>query len=123
MYTHTPFSETLACVDGVAKKSSPILMGGALGLAFEVVNGSGVPFSDFKVEAQDHDDGEWYTYATGADAVGGNVLFVSATTPDILAAGDKSHMHLRCVTKKVRFSVTLDGGDGPVTIRGGKVGV
>jgi hypothetical protein len=117
------FELAIAAVSTGFTYSNALLVGGQPLLALEIVNGAAAAMADFKIQAQDNDNGEWYDYLTSTDftaGVGSNLLFISAR-PDTLTAGAKAHLHVRSNgIRSFRFAAKLANGTGTVTVRGSK---
>lgn len=124
MYSNV-FSIPLVVASGAAANSAALLVQGQPLIALEIDNSAGQSaLSLFKIQAQDHESGEWYDYLTTTEFAAGiadNILFVSAN-PQTLANGSRAHVHFRTNgVRNVRFVAQCAGTGGTITMRGSKI--
>jgi hypothetical protein len=120
------FSMSRGSIQETALVVGELTLGGqALAVNVEVVNAlGGSTLSAFSVELQDHPEGEWYSYLSGADfdAASGNLTFVTTTGPQELPANAKAHAHINPrAAYAIRFKAAGVAAAAPastVTVRG-----
>lgn len=91
-------------------------------LSFELDNiTGGQALTTFVMQAQDHQNGEWYDYLSGTDWMSSgitNMLF-SSTDPTTLASGSKSHHKVLVrAAWAIRFQATVASSTTDVDMRG-----
>lgn len=88
----------------------------------EIVNAGAAALSDFKVQARDHSNGEWYDFLTAADFAGepsDTMPDVSTESPASLAAGHLTHVVFRPrAAIMIRVMAQTAGAATTVSVRG-----
>lgn len=93
-------------------------------IVFEVANAAGSGTLDgFKIQMQDHPDGQWYDYLSGSDfdTATTAMLFATTTGPHEVAAEGYAHAHVKARGYAIRFQASSASSTASVRIRG-KVG-
>lgn len=94
-------------------------------VAVEVVNSGAGALTDFQVQLQDHESGEWYPAFKGTDytsAISQNLYYVWAdegtpVSPSTLASGTTTHIKCFADAYKMRF-VATSASTSSVLVRG-----
>ena len=89
----------------------------------EMKNTGATAINTFRVQLQDHHEGEWYNYVGGADfdasSPGEGVLWVMHTRPDSLAPGATTHLRVDIgAAYGFRLIATVASGSTTITLRG-----